>query len=98
MLRDPKARSARRRREIAQEGGCSALENLARDVRTPYQYLETSEHRDTDIEETVAALAHEPGGALADPGNEILNAKRNCSRYIVLERAAMQGASSENRD
>jgi len=53
--------------------------------------LETGEHRDREIEETVAALAREPGGALADPGNEILNAKRNCSRYIVLERAAMQG-------
>ena len=28
------------------------------------------------------------------PGNEILNAERNCSRYIVLPRAATQGASS----
>ena len=33
-------------------------------------------------------------GALTDPGNEILNAERNCSRYIVLPRAATQGASS----
>jgi hypothetical protein len=39
----------------------------------------------------VFALAREPGGALANPGNEILNAKVNCSRYIVLERAVMQG-------
>lgn len=49
---------------------------------------------DKEIEKTVPALAREPGGILADPGNEILNAKRNCSRYIVLERAATQGAAS----
>ena len=58
----------------------------------------TRASREPEIEETVAALAREPGGALVDPGNKILNAKKNCSRYIVLERAAMQGASSENRD
>jgi hypothetical protein len=50
-----------------------ALENLAHDVRTPHQYLETGEHRDTEIEETVAASLHWRASAAepwADPGTE----------------------------
>jgi hypothetical protein len=77
---------------LLKKGGLQRAGKLsARCPSAPHQYLETDEHRDTEIEETVFALTREPGGALANPGNEILNAKVNCSRYIVLKRAAMQG-------
>jgi hypothetical protein len=91
MLRDTKARSARRRREIAKRGWLQRAGKLSARCPNAHQYLETGEHRDTEIEETIAALAREPGRTLADPGNEIPNAKGSCSRYIILECAAMLG-------
>ena len=91
MLRDTKARSARRRWEISQRERLQRAGKLSARCPNANQYLETAEHRDTEIEETIAALAREPDRMLADPGNEILYAKGSCSRYIILERAAMLG-------